>query len=90
MAVVTTIVIPTNPADQKTILDAIKEADSSMIRMAAERDLIKNIIDDLHEKFPDLDKKYIRKMMRTYHKQNFTEVETESEEFSNLYTTIVK
>lgn len=84
-----TIIVPTNPADQKTILDAIKEMDSSMYRMEAERDLIKQIIDDLAEKFEDLDKKNIRKMARVYHKQNFTTVESENEDFVELYTTIV-
>ena len=84
------IVVPSNPADQKTILDAVKEADDSMIRISAERDQIKAIIDDLHEKFPDLNKKYIRKLIKTYHKQNFDKEVGELEDFTQLYEAIVK
>lgn len=90
MAVVTTLIIPTNPADQKTILNAMVEADNSLIRIAAERDCIKNIVEELHKKFPDISKKYFNKMIKTYNKQNFSKIEEESSDFSDLYTTIVK
>lgn len=84
-----TIIVPSNPADQKAILAAIKEMDASMYRMESERDLIKQIIEDLAEKYSDIDKKNIRKMARVYHKQNFNVVEAESADFSELYTAIV-
>jgi hypothetical protein len=84
------IIIPTNPADVKTIFDAIKEGDNSMIRIAAEKDQIKAIIDDLAEKFPDIGKKHIRKMISVYHKQNFPVITTDSEDFAELYESVVK
>lgn len=84
------IVIPTNPADQKTILDAVKEADDCMLRIESERSQIKAIIEMLSEKFPDLDKKYFRKMIRTYHKNNFDNEVSETSDFQTLYETIVK
>jgi len=90
MSVVSVVIVPSNPADQKAILDAIKEADNSMVRIEAERDNIKAIVEDLAEKYEGLGKKYIRRMIRTYHKQNFSTIEAESEDFSKLYTTIVK
>lgn len=85
-----TIIVPSNPADQKTILDAVKEADACLVRVAGEKEQIKAIVEDLHTKFPDIGKKHINRMIRTYHKQNFNVVEAESEDFSALYTTIVK
>ena len=48
MATVTkTIVVPSNPADQKAILTALKEADDCMIRIESERDQIKAIIENI-------------------------------------------
>ncbi len=84
------IVVPSNPVDLKTILDAVKEADDSMIRISAERDQIKAIIDDLNEKFPDLNKKYIRKLIKTYNKQNLDKEVSEFEDFTTLYEAVVK
>jgi len=90
MNILSTVIVPTNPADQKIILDAVMEADKSLIRIAGEMDLVKKIVEDLTEKFPDISKKYFNKMIKTYHKQNFNEITEESEDFSDLYTTIVK
>lgn len=84
------VIIPTSPADQKTILEAVKEADNCLIRIAAEKDQVKAIVDDLAEKFEGLNKKYIRKLISTYHKQNFDKVTAELEDFTELYETIVK
>ena len=85
-----TIIVPTNPADQKAIFDCIKEMDASMIRIAAEKDLIKSAVELLMEKVDGLDKKTVNKMARVYHKQNFTTVESENEDFVELYTAVVK
>ena len=90
MSVIPQVIVPSNPVDQQTIFDAIKEADNSFFRIEAEKDQIKAIIEDLNEKFPDLGKKYIRKMMTTYHKQNFDKVAAEMDDFETLYTSIVK
>jgi hypothetical protein len=83
-----TVIVPSNPADRKTILAAIKEADNSLIRIDSERDQIDAIVDDLNEKF-DLPKKQIKKLIATYHKQNFTEFELETSDFSKLYEAII-
>ena len=83
------IIVPSNPADQEAIKKALVEADESMIRISAEKEHIKAIIENVEEKYK-LDKKYVRKLISVYHKQNFDKVEAESEEFSLLYSTIVK
>jgi hypothetical protein len=90
MAIVKQVIIPSSKADQDTILAAVKEADDSLYRIESERDQVKAIIDDLAEKFPDLNKKYIRKLIKTYHKDNFTAIKSENEEFDELYEAIIK
>ncbi len=85
----TQTIIPSNPADREVILDAIKEADASLIRIDAEKDQVVAIIDEIHEKYK-LNKGLIRKLINTYHKQNFNVVEQELDDFIKLYESIVK
>lgn len=89
VAMTANVIVPSNPADKETILNAIKEADACLFRIESEKDQIKAIIEKLDEDFPDLGKKYINKMIRTYHKQNFEVVAAESDDFIELYTAIV-
>lgn len=79
--------VPSSPADRKAILDCMKEIRGSMTRIDGERDFIREAIKNICEE-QNLSKKTFRKMVKTYHKQNFnTEVE-EHEEFEALYETI--
>ena len=82
-----TVVVPSNPADLKTINSAIKEISDCYVRMASEREAIKDIVDDLSEKF-ELPKKFINKMGKTYFKQNFDKETVEHEDFVDLYTAV--
>lgn len=77
-----------NPADRKKIKDALQEISSSMTRMEAERDLIKDIVKDVSDNF-QLPKKYVNKMARIYHKQNFQVTQQETEELESLYISVV-
>lgn len=81
--------IPSNPADQEKIFKAIQEAENSLIRIAAEKDQIKAIIETLHEDYK-LDKTLARRMINTYYKRNIDEVEKKNEDFAIAYATIVK
>ena len=56
--------------------------------MEAERDLIKEIVEKIHEE-EFLDKRVIRKMARVYHKQNFVEESTINEEFETHFKNIM-
>lgn len=78
------IVIPSNPADLKKIQNAVKEAEDSLIRIGAERDQLKAIIDQLHEDFPDIPKKYFRKMINISYKSNLDQVVSETDDLSAL------
>jgi TRAP-type C4-dicarboxylate transport system substrate-binding protein len=79
--------IPSSPTDRKAILDCMKEISASMTRMAAERELIKEAIDDICEKH-ELSKKTFRRMAKVYHKQNFNSELEEHQEFESMYETI--
>lgn len=73
--------------DRKKIRDAMQEASNSLIRIDAERDLIKNIITDLNDAY-QIPKKTISKMIKVYHKNNFQEEVASADEFETLYETV--
>lgn len=73
--------------DRKKIRDAMQEASNSYIRIDAERDLIKNIIADLHDAY-QIPKKQIAKMIKVYHKNSFQDEVAEADEFETLYQTV--
>lgn len=77
-----------NPADKLKIKKMMGEISNSYTRMEAERELIKETINALAEEY-DLEKKQLRKMSRTYHKQNFSTVEAENEDFVFMYESIL-
>lgn len=78
-----------NPKDQEKIRTMLSEISNSYTRISAERDLINETIQALSEDF-EIDKKILRKMAQIFHKQNYTEVESEQEELALLYESIVK
>ena len=77
-----------NPKDREVILNAMKEWSNSATRVAAEKDLQKNIIADLADKV-DVEKKYLNKLATMYHNQNFAQFQMEREEIEELYESIV-
>jgi hypothetical protein len=77
-----------NPADRDVIVNALKEWSNSAVRVEAEKDLQKNIIEDLSDKV-DIEKKYLNKLATMYHKQNFAQFQQEREEIEELYESII-
>jgi hypothetical protein len=77
-----------NEVDRKKLKDAIKEMDGSLTRVAAERDLQKNIINDLNDAI-GLDKKLIRRLARTHFKANFKDEQDENNQFEELYEEVL-
>lgn len=75
--------------DQKKIADAVVEAYNSRQRISAEKDLIKNIREDLNEKF-NLPPKLFNKMLMTYEKMNLDMQVQETEVFADVYVAIMK
>lgn len=76
-----------NPADRKGVYDAIVEISNSLTRMEAERDLIRETLKEVKDKY-ELPPKYTRMLAKIYHKQNFIEVKAEAEEVETLYETL--
>ena len=74
----------TNPKDRDRLINGIKELSDSMARVAAEKDLQKNIVEDEADD-TEVDKKYIRKLATIYHKQTFVKVQEETDEIVSLY-----
>jgi hypothetical protein len=79
--------LPTAPEDKLKLLGALKDLSSSMTRVEAERDLIKNIKDDICEEL-QLNRKVLNKLARTYHKGNFSEEQELNKNFETLYETL--
>lgn len=83
-----TLVLPTNPADIKAIMDGVREIDNSMTRIDAERDYIKESVAELAEKY-NLPKKHLSKFVRAYHKNSLGKQISEDDDFESLVTVLV-
>ena len=81
------VVIPSDDETKKRIRGALEEISNSMTRMGAERDLIKNILQDVEDD-TQVPKKYLRKMANIFHKQNLNEVKTENDDVETLYEAV--
>lgn len=84
-----TIVIPSNPADLEKIRGNLQEIADAMTRIAAERELIKDIKAVMKEEH-DLPPKYISKLAKTYYNQDFDTQEVEHEDFGELWEAVAK
>lgn len=86
MAIIETpeVTLPSSPADQEKIRRVLQTISDSLTRIESERELIKDEVDALAEEY-DLKKKYINKLARTFHRQNYDEQAVEHEQFSRMY-----
>lgn len=76
--------LPSDPAARKTIKDCMEEISNSMTRIEGERDFIKEAVNNICEEF-ELNKKTFRRLVKTYHKQNFSNEVADHEEFELMY-----
>ena len=76
--------LPSDTFGKKVIKDAMLEISGAMTRIEGERDYIKESIAKVCEDF-ELNKKTFRKLVNTYHKQNFSKEVAEHEEFEKMY-----
>jgi hypothetical protein len=75
------------PEAKKRINTKLTEISGSFTRIEAEKDLIKTIVGDIAEEF-QIEKKFVSKMARTFHKDSFSAEVQEKTEFEILYETI--
>jgi len=81
------VIIPSSEEDRKRIRDAMEEISNSYTRVEAERDFVKEAINNLAEDV-DVPKNILRKMARIYHKQNMAAVVYEVEDIEALLESI--
>lgn len=84
----TPIILPSNPADRKAIMDAMQEISNSYTRAESEKTFVKEAIAALNEKFY-LPKRKLAQLSKVLHKGNFNEVSGEFENLRDLYETLV-
>lgn len=82
-------IVPSSPADLIAIRKAVIEAVDCHVRINAEKDLLKDIRNNVKDKYK-VSPKDFNKMVRTEIKQNFSEVEEENDTFEELYTKVMK
>jgi hypothetical protein len=81
--------ITLNPEEKKAVKSAIQEMSDSMLRIDAEKELMKDIVQVTFEKY-GIDKKHFRKLANIYHKSNMDEVRTEFDDVETLYEELFK
>lgn len=82
-------VIPSNPADRKTINDALKEIGNHLTIKSAADDAIKDIADVLKEDY-DMPRRTANRLAKTMYKQDFQDKEADFEEFTSEYEILIK
>ena len=75
--------------DKEKVAAAIREMSDSMLRIDAEKELMKDIVDVTAEKY-EIDKKQFRKIANIFHKRNLEESRTETNEVFELYEELFK
>jgi len=76
-----------SPTQLKAIKAKFDEISASYTRVSAEKDLVKEIFNDLKDEY-ELPPKIARKLAKAYHKRNLAEVRAEHEEFEETYETV--
>ena len=82
------IILPSNPADRKKILDAMSEISNSYTRIESEKEYVKDSLDTISKTY-NLPKRVLSKLSKVMHKGNFEEEAGNFEDFSDLYETLL-
>ena len=78
-----------NSADREKLMNMIKECSNSLVRIQGERDYIKEAVTEMSKQF-DIPKRLLNKLIRVYYKQNFDEEVAVSEQFQELYESVIQ
>jgi ABC-type microcin C transport system permease subunit YejB len=74
--------------DKDKLKGAIREMNDSMTRVAAERELQKEIVTKICDEL-GLDKKLVKRMAKVYFKANFNDEIEENKTFEDFYTIVM-
>jgi hypothetical protein len=75
--------------EKKKLRDCIHALNDSMTRVAGERDLQKEAINEIFDEL-GIDKKLVRKMAKAYFNANYNSIVEEEQNFQDFYDTIIK
>lgn len=75
--------------DRKTLRKAIMEMNDSLTRIGAERELQKEITNEMADKL-GMDKKLFKRMARVYFRANFKDEVQENTDFEEFYSTVIE
>jgi hypothetical protein len=84
----TEIILPTSPVDRKKLFGNVQEAALCLQRIEDQRSHYRDIVKSIKEDF-QIGPKASGQMIKTYHKNNFREVQSQQQEFEELYLAIV-
>lgn len=76
--------MPSNPADRKKIKDMLHEMAGALQFIDDKRAFMKDVADTIQEQY-QVPKKISMKMARTLHKNNYTDVSSETDQFTTLF-----
>lgn len=83
------ITLPSNPKDREKLKTMLTEMVKCMRRRADEGESLKEIGKEVKVLF-NLAPKHVNKLAKTMYKQNFPEIQSENQEFEELYETVVE
>lgn len=75
--------------DRKRLRKAVMEMNDSLTRIADERELQKDVVNEMADQL-GIDKKLFKRMSRAYFKANFNDEVQENTDFEEFYTTIME
>jgi ABC-type microcin C transport system permease subunit YejB len=75
--------------DRKRLRKAVMEMNDSLTRIGAERDLQKEITNEMADQL-GMDKKLFKRMSRAYFRANFKDEVQENTDFEEFYTTVIE
>ena len=75
--------------DRKVLRKAVMEMNDSMTRAGAEREMQKEITNDIADKL-GIDKKLFKRMSRAYFRANFKDEVQQNTDFEEFYTTVME
>jgi len=81
------IVLPTSPADLKTIKTEIEAIDIELSKIDAAKAAINDMVVGLSENY-EIPKSYFSKMAKTFHNQNFDVEAAKADDFAALYVAV--
>lgn len=83
-----TVIVPSDPETRERLKKAIVDISNQWAIIEGHQAVVKEGIKSISEDY-ELPSKFISKLARAYHRQNFSSQQTEFEEFTDLYDAII-